>query len=206
MPNPARKRKAAWEDMMKQSIFEATVTVMKKHGPAGVRMDRVARAAEMAIGTLYNYFKDKEALLLHVHHTLFDPYHEELLNILSRDISPADKMEAYFRLTCRYLNEQRDIITILIQGRDQGLNLKGEGDLAFDSLMKIIRILQEIIQEGITEGVFRRCQTLESAAMIFGAMEGFVELKIRGKAPERTVEEDVENCRALIMPGLLAGS
>ncbi len=204
MPKPAKKRKAAWEDMMKQSIFEATVEVMKKHGPAGIRMDRVARAAEMATGTLYNYFKDKDALLLHVIDTLFEPYHEELQAVVTGKMSPPEKMGAYFRLTIRYLNEQRDIITIFMQAKDLGLKPDSGRNPEFDFRMAIIRIISEIIQEGIDKSVFRRCDTFQTAAMIFGATDGFIHLKIRGLIPERPVEEDVEICRALILPGLLA--
>ncbi len=206
MPKPAKKRKAAWEDMMKQSIFEATVEVMKEHGPTGIRMDRVARAAEMATGTLYNYFKDKDALLLHVIDTLFNPYHEELLAVLAGEMSPQDKLAAYFRLTCRYLNEQRDIITILMQAKDLGLKQEMERDPDEYYRMTVIQIISEIIQEGITKGVFRRCGALEAAAMIFGAMDGFMLSKIAKLVSERPVEEDVEYCMALILPGLLTGS
>jgi len=206
MPIPAKKRKAAWEDMMKQSIFEATVTVIKEYGPAGIRMDRVAKAAEMATGTLYNYFKDKDALLLHVIDTLLVPYHEELLNVVAGDMSPPDKLGAYFRLTFRYLNEQRDIISILIQGKDLVLKPDIGRTPEVDYVMMVIRLICEIIKEGITEGVFRECDALEAAAMIFGAMDGFIESKITGLVPEKPVEEDVKSCMSLILPGLLAAS
>jgi TetR/AcrR family transcriptional repressor of multidrug resistance operon len=203
MPRPAKKRKAAWEDMMKQSIFEATVTVMKEYGPAEIRMDRVARAADMATGTLYNYFKDKDALLLHVLDTLFEPYHEGLVAILNGDTDPQEKLEAYFRQTCEIINEQRDIIAILIRAKDLGLSAGIDRDPEKDYRMKIIRILSGIIEEGVAKGAFRRCDALETAAMVFGAMDGLITLKIKGLVPERTVEEDAGVCMALLLPGLL---
>lgn len=203
MPRPAKKRKAAWEDMMKQAIFEATVTVMKEYGPAEIRMDRVARAADMATGTVYNYFKDKNALLIHVLDTLFEPYHAELIAILNGDTNPQKKLEAYFRQTCEIMNEQRDIIAILIRAKDLGLSADIDRDPEKDYRMKIIRIISGIIKEGVVKGAFRRCEALEIAAMIFGAMDGLMTLKIKGLGPERTVEEDAEVCMALLLPGLL---
>ena len=205
MPNTAEKRKAVWEDMMKQAIFEATITVLKEHGPAGIRMDRVAKAADMATGTLYNYFKDKDALLFHVIDTLFEPYHKELRAIAEGDMSSTNKMEAYFRLTFRHLHEQGDTIALLVQEKVIGPESEGKKSSAVDFRMKIIRILFTIIEEGIATGAFRRCHALETAAMIVGAMDGFIDLKIIKQAPERTLEEDFENCRALILPGILAG-
>jgi len=206
MPRPAKKRKAAWEKMMKQSIFEATVTVMKKHGPTGIRMDRVARAADMATGTLYNYFKDKDSLLLHVIDTLFGPFHEQLVAILDSDANPRDKLEAYFRQTWRTFNEQKGVISLLIQAKDLGLKPAAKRNPHEHYRVTVIRIICEIIEEGIAGGVFRKCDVLETAAMIFGSMDMVVELKIMGLVPDRAVEEDVEISMTLILPGLLAAS
>ena len=50
------------------------MAVLRKYGVEGLRMDRVARAAEVAIGTLYNYVKDKDALIFNVVDTLCQPY------------------------------------------------------------------------------------------------------------------------------------
>lgn len=206
MPKPAKRRKAAWEDMMKQSIFEATVSVMNEYGPEGVRMDRVAKAAEMATGTLYNYFKDKTALLFHAIDTLFDPYHEELLSIQESDSGPREKLGAYIHLTCRYLNEKRDIITILMRAKNLWIKSDTGRDPEEDLRTTVVGVIYRIIEEGISKGVFHRCDVTETAAMIYGAMDGFAMSKINGQAPERTLEKDVENCTAFILPGLLAAS
>lgn len=202
MPKPAEKRKAAWEEMMKQSIFEATVSVMKEHGPAGIRMDLVAKAADMATGTLYNYFRDKDALLFHVVDTLFKPYHESMLSILKSGRNPQEKLVGYLRQTFRSLNEQKDIIAILIKSKD----LKTRPDAGRDPEFKttVIGIIGKIIKEGIAKGVFRKCHAHEAAGMIFGAVDIFMEQKILGELPERTVEEEVESCKAFILPGILA--
>ena len=206
MSRPAEKRKAAWERMMKQSIFEATVKVMKEYGPAEIRMDQVAKAADMATGTLYNYFKDKDALLLHVIDTLFEPYHAGLLAILNSDADPQEKLKAYFRQTCRIMNEQRDIIAILIQAKDLGISADIGRDPETDYRMRIIPIIAGIIEEGVAKGAFRRCDALETAAMVFGAMDGLMTLKIKGLVPERTVNENAEGSMALLLPGLRAAS
>ena len=72
--------------------------------------------------------------------------------------------------------------------------------------MTIVQLICEIIEEGITKGVFRGCDTLGTASMIFGAVSGLIDSKIMGQIPERAVKDDVESCRALIFPGLLVAS
>ena len=85
MPTLAKKRKTEWDVMMKNAIFEATMAVLGEHGFEGLRMDRVAKAAEVSTGTLYNYFKNKDELLLHVLDTRFEPILQEFLKIIKRD-------------------------------------------------------------------------------------------------------------------------
>ncbi len=46
-----------------QQIFAATLQLVVKSGIAGITMRQVARAAGMATGTVYIYFKDKDKLV-----------------------------------------------------------------------------------------------------------------------------------------------
>ena len=51
------------DDNKVQQIFSATLELVVQSGVAGVTMRQIARAAGMATGTLYIYFRDKEELL-----------------------------------------------------------------------------------------------------------------------------------------------
>ena len=113
MLTPAEKRKAVWEETMKASIYNATVSVLTKHGVDGLRMDRVADAAEVATGTLYNYFKNKEELLLHVVMTIFEPFHRRLIEIRDGNLAPQKKLSHYFRSILRSFEENQNPIAIL---------------------------------------------------------------------------------------------
>jgi TetR/AcrR family transcriptional regulator, repressor of fatR-cypB operon len=45
-------------------IYTATLTLVKQNGLAGITMQSVAKEAGIATGTLYIYFKNKEALII----------------------------------------------------------------------------------------------------------------------------------------------
>ncbi|MBA3592669.1 MAG: TetR/AcrR family transcriptional regulator [Polaromonas sp.] len=47
-----------------QAIFEATAQIMESEGEAGLTTNKVARKAGFSIGTLYQYFPSKEAIIL----------------------------------------------------------------------------------------------------------------------------------------------
>lgn len=57
-PSQARSR-ATWD-----AIVEAAAQVLEREGPAGFNTSRVAERAGVSIGTLYQYFPDKQAILL----------------------------------------------------------------------------------------------------------------------------------------------
>jgi AcrR family transcriptional regulator len=46
-----------------QQIFAATLELVVKIGLAGITMRQIAEAANMATGTMYIYFKDKDELV-----------------------------------------------------------------------------------------------------------------------------------------------
>ena len=57
------KRRAASEELMQEGILSAATAVLGEVGFQALTMERVARAAGVAKGTLYNYFKDKDDLV-----------------------------------------------------------------------------------------------------------------------------------------------
>jgi len=67
----ARKRN---QTARRRELLDAAVSVIREHGPARVRMKDVARAANMAIGSVYYYYDDIAEVLLHVHHLAFERF------------------------------------------------------------------------------------------------------------------------------------
>jgi len=57
-PRQARSR-ATWE-----AIVEAAAQILERRGPAGFNTNEVAERAGVSIGTLYQYFADKHAILV----------------------------------------------------------------------------------------------------------------------------------------------
>ena len=47
-----------------EAILEAAAQILERHGPAGLTTNDVAERAGVSIGTLYQYFPDKTAILV----------------------------------------------------------------------------------------------------------------------------------------------
>ena len=74
------RRKAEWDLTMKSSISEAAISVFNEYGFAGLKMARVANAADVAKGTLYNYFTSKEDIYVEIIQNTLDDHKQFILN------------------------------------------------------------------------------------------------------------------------------
>ncbi len=61
-----RKPKQARAQVTYDSILQAAVQLLERAGPDGLNTNAVAERAGVSIGTLYQYFPDKESILLAV--------------------------------------------------------------------------------------------------------------------------------------------
>jgi len=85
-----RERREKEREQRRQDILDSARAVFLKHGFEQTSMDRIAQAAELAKGTLYLYFKNREELLM----ALIGDDFEELLEMIELAVKkkePADK-------------------------------------------------------------------------------------------------------------------
>jgi len=71
-PRQARSRATV------EAIVEATARILREHGYAGASTNRVAKLAGVSVGSLYQYFPNKDALVMAV----ADQHTEEVLTLL----------------------------------------------------------------------------------------------------------------------------
>ena len=61
--SPRKEPRQKRSRQMREDILEATIRVLAREGPARFTTPRVARAAGISVGSLYQYFPNKEALV-----------------------------------------------------------------------------------------------------------------------------------------------
>ena len=76
--------------MMKEAIFEAALRVLEEHGVGGMTMDRVAAAAGLAKGSLYNYFPGKQDCCNSFTRRIVEPLFQAIEEIAAADLPPAE--------------------------------------------------------------------------------------------------------------------
>lgn len=73
---------------MKRDLIEAATRVLERHGPAAFTTNRVAEAAGVSIGSVYQYFPNKAALLIALHEREAERAWQELAELLKGTQTP----------------------------------------------------------------------------------------------------------------------
>lgn len=197
MPRLTAIRKRALDEMMKEALFEATITVLSDHGVKGMTMDRVALAAGMAKGSVYNYFGSKKDLLEFVHTKIINPILNDLTETVATEQSATEKLASHLRKLLEHVAKHARVFRLLFDD-DTTHSLIHSSERTTCEIGS--QRLAEIFRQGISEGAFRPADPLVLARMFLGLCRGV--LDGQPDLQERNEREDVHR---LILGSFLNG-
>jgi len=154
----------------KEKVLNAAVKVFSAHGYQGASIRAIAKIAGISIGGVYLYFRNKEELYLN---QIKDRVGEQVLLTKEKVAlagSPEDGLRAFLSLHLEYGIKNKELILINI--REHGFAFGKEIKRKF--LRSQIELLTKVLKNGITEGVFRACNTEEAARIIMSTLRGVV--------------------------------
>lgn len=93
----------------REVILEATIRVLRERGLSGLKVEEVAKEAEVGKGTVYLYFQDKQDLLkgLVEYHTF--AYYNKVEAVVGREVSFRDRLAEVLRLRIAWVEEWRGL-------------------------------------------------------------------------------------------------
>ena len=146
------KRKAEWDQQMRDLICEATVSVLTEHGQDGLTMDRVAQTAKVAKGTLYNYFQDKTALLNEVQKGVFRDIRERIPQVAQSPLSPVENLREIATVCMESFQTQKPLVLVVF--RNTSFNCR-MNEVRTENRQVIRGIVADIVRDGMESGAFR---------------------------------------------------
>lgn len=162
-----QQEKREWQ---RRFILERAVHEFAQHGYQGTTMEKIAEAAEVSKGTLYNYFSNKRDLFLNIIQWgsgRAGEIVEEALRDESKSIE--ERMKIFVDHFMKFFDTGRDIHRILTSEGNR-LALGGKDKLAYalqPSYAKIIDLLADFISRGQREGAFRQSDPKRAATVVF---------------------------------------
>jgi TetR/AcrR family transcriptional regulator, fatty acid metabolism regulator protein len=96
----------------RQTILEAAAAVFAKHGLDGATIEMVARAAEVAVGTIYLYFSSRDDLFLQLTFDRVETLVTRYSEIQARGLDPLAELRTMAAAYIEYLCESRELFLI----------------------------------------------------------------------------------------------
>jgi TetR/AcrR family transcriptional regulator len=144
-------------EQSRAAILQAAVREFSREGVAGARTDAIARAAKVNKALLYYYFKDKEALYGAVLDQVFGGLIECVVEVLSRDLPPREKILAYAGAHFDYV-ASHPLYPRIVQGEMMGAG-RGRATHLERIVKKYFRPLfgrvADVLKKGQIKGEFR---------------------------------------------------
>jgi AcrR family transcriptional regulator len=161
----------------KQEILEAAMKLFARNGVTNTKMAHIAEAAGVGKGTIYEYFRSKEDIFASAYHHMFAETEELIEKVLQSNIGPEERLKAVLGDTIEaLLGDGGEFAGIMMEFWSEGIRSKDDRILKIINLDEIYRqyrqIISEILEEGISQGIFRRVDTHLTASALIGAMDG----------------------------------
>lgn len=153
---------------MRHRIFNVAARLFLDQGYHETSMRQVAEAAGMGKSTLYDYFRNKEEILLYFVEQEMDTSHQNAVQIAAMNIPVDEKLRRILRSLWDYLEENKEMSILIAQ---ESSRLGEKATQRIDSRRENYRkILESVIQQGIQEGVFQSANPTLAASALHSMM------------------------------------
>jgi AcrR family transcriptional regulator len=159
------------KEVTKQAILEAAETTFAEQGIHAARMEDIASSAGTAVGTLYNYFGDRNSLL----EALMETRRVELLARVDEAVTGSrrdrfeDRLGRFFSALVEHLQAHRRLFTILMEEESQRQRAK---ERKLSSIRTVAERAGTLIQDGVRSGVLRKEDAELFSTFLMGTVRG----------------------------------
>ena len=182
-------------------ILKAAIKVFAKNGFYATRVSEIAKAAGVADGTIYLYFKNKDDVLI----TIFEDGIQQLLVIL-REVAASNepfdqRITRIIELQLGLLEEQRDLAEVITVNLRQSSSLLKQ--YAAPLFMEYIDVIAGLVREGQKDGAFRKdLNSRVVARSLFGALDAILLTWALGEGDPASLRKAASHCASLFLEGL----
>lgn len=151
-----------------RKILEAAVKIFARKGFYNAKVSEIAREANVADGTIYLYFKNKDDILIH----LFEEEMDAVIQAMREEVltlkDPVERLRAFVRKHLRMVEENKHLAEVIqVELRQSNKFVK---DYKNEKFLDYLKLLADIVIDGQRKGVIRSDLNPSIAKrVIFGA-------------------------------------
>ncbi len=182
-------------------IKDAATRVFANKGFYNSTIADVAKVAEVAEGTIYLYFKNKDDLLISIFEGSMDFFIQQVTAEIATVGNPEDKLKRFINLHLKLVQENPDLAQVLqIELRQSTKFMKEYEGGKFGDYLNVVR---NILEEGRDQGIFR--QDIDPRILrrtIFGAVDEMALDWLLMPKKKYSLEACAEQLSALFLKGI----
>ncbi len=152
-------------------MLSAAERVFVRNGFRDATIAEIAREAEFAVGTFYNFFKSKDDLYAQV----LDGIVREFVAEFERDVQqrddPVDALSALIDLRMRVFDRHREFFRLFFEQSAAGVKLTGRHLKLREQYRASVAA---IFAQGVKRGLFDKLDPLYAAICLDGMLNAFV--------------------------------
>ena len=163
------------EGNKEKDILEAAIKVFAEVGYHKAKISKIAEVANVATGSIYIYFHDKEDILLQIFDQIWSRLHDELVKVKANTmLTPIDQFDAIIDLLFDICIGNPALAVVLVNEQNHlQLNANDKFTPAFE---EFLNIGVQIVKDGIDKGVFSEVVEVEILRYyLFGSIRSLLQ-------------------------------
>src|SRR6516225_4394850 len=154
----------------RDAILRAAIDVFAERGYFNAQVADVARAAGVAAGTVYLYFKSKDDILISIFERGMRASLDEAREQVAPITDPRERLREFARLHLRRLGQDRNLAIVFQVELRQSTKFMER--FSSTLLRDYLGLIREAIAEGQKHGAFRQdLKPTVAAKVLFGALD-----------------------------------
>ncbi len=149
----------------REKILHSAAKIFSLHGYNKAKIDDIASDAEIGKGTIYLYFKSKKE----IYETGIEYFAKrrvrKLNKLLKKYKSPQKKLNLILNLSIRFAQKDKEIF-FMNYASLMSPNDSIDKRIAYEFFAEYLKLVEEIIFEGIKKSVFRKCDAKVAALAV----------------------------------------
>jgi TetR/AcrR family transcriptional regulator, multidrug resistance operon repressor len=160
----------------RKAILDTTLDLIRQYGLQGTPISLIAKNANVASGTIYHYFQNKEAIISELHNAI----RQEMLAAMFTDNNEGKDFRAQFfsgwTNLCRYFTAHPGSLIFIQQYNSAPvlINKKKNKKIPVDKF-------SEFFQSGMDSGYLKKMEYNLVASVVFGAIMATAKYHITGR-------------------------
>ncbi|WP_156856489.1 TetR/AcrR family transcriptional regulator [Oceanobacillus sp. AG] len=148
---------------LRERIIEASLSLFEQHGFHGVTVNQIVDAAGISKGGFYHHFTSKDELLFVIHDIFITYVLERAIKANEQNVPPKDRLRLIIKDFVNVFDIYKAHLTVFYQ---ESIYLKAEHEeIVKKKRNKFKTIIQNVIEEGIAVGNFRRDLSVDITTM-----------------------------------------